>query len=100
LKIFHFVSSSPSNDVKTVNNVTGADPKESMATNITEYLKEFPVDGLNSSNFLSETLKFPALIKEDHQMTDAQIKAVAQGTKEVRVPPGEQMCFIHLYRIK
>ena len=69
---------------------------EDALNDITEYLKGLPTDFMSNPNNFFNQMRLASLLqqggaplREEDPLNDADLKAVVQGKKEVRVPPGQ-----------
>lgn len=67
-------------------------PRKQSLADMTEYLQDISLDWLSdAANLLHQTLQltYSAADSNGHDDVDEDISAIIQGTKQVRVPPGE-----------
>lgn len=67
-------------------------PRKQSVADMTEYLQDISLDWLSdAANLLHQTLQltYSAADSNGHDDVDEDISAIIQGTKQVRVPPGE-----------
>ena len=71
---------------------------QDVLNDVTEYLKGLPTDFMTSTNNFFNQMSmdslFPGMtgtqgLRDEEASNNADLKAVVQGKKEVRVPPGE-----------